>query len=81
MAGLPRRQFGKLSYSLVTVEGLKLLTNNPWCSSVQLSKIPSVVKLSCLKSAMIFVFSNFLVATNSLVRKHSIFVGASYKKN
>ena len=39
-----------------------------------------VVKHSCLKPAMIFVFLNFLVATNSLVRKHSSFVGASYKK-
>ena len=34
-----------------------------------------VVKHSCVKPAMIFVFSNFLFATNSLVKKHSIFVG------
>ena len=31
-----------LSNSLVTVKGLKLLTNNPWCGSDQLSKIPSI---------------------------------------
>ena len=31
-----------LSNSLVTVEGLKLLTYNPWCGSDQLSKIPSI---------------------------------------
>ena len=31
-----------LSNSLVTVQGLKLLTNNPWCGSDQLSKIPSI---------------------------------------
>ena len=59
-----------LSNSLVTVKGVKLLTNNPWCDSDQLSK--SLVlgthvekKYSCLKPAMIFLFSNFLVLTNS----------------
>ena len=31
-----------LSNSLVTVEGLELLTNDPWCGSDQLSKIPSI---------------------------------------
>ena len=31
-----------LSNSLVTVLGLKLLTNNPWCGSDQLSKIPCI---------------------------------------
>ena len=31
-----------LSNSLVTVKGVKLLTNYPWCGSDQLSKIPSI---------------------------------------
>ena len=37
-------------------------------------------KYSCLKPAMIVLFSNFLVLTNFLVRKQSIFVVASDKK-
>ena len=51
--------------------GVKLLINNPWCGSDQLSKISSTGNpcrkkiYSCPKPAMIFLFSNFLVLTNS----------------
>ena len=39
-----------------------------------------IKKYSCLKPPMIFLFSNFLVLTNFLVRKQSIFVVASDEK-
>ena len=38
-----------MSNSLVTVYGLTLLTNNPWCGSDQLPKIPSIGN-SCRKN-------------------------------
>ena len=70
-----------LSNSLVTVEGLKV--DGEVVINIQIFLLLGihVGKTSCLKPTMIFLFSNFLVATNFLVRKQSIFVGTSYKLN